>query len=386
MTVNLRSLLKIAGKVLLTLLLILALLIIFGVVFGIAKRGLHQQEYLSYPYPQVPVQLPRDHAAHPDFKTEWWYYTGHLQDKDGNRYGFELTFFRIRTVNMWEYHLPVWWFMYPHGMAAHLAISDIKNRRFFGADIIQKNSSDDVGARTDTYHVWLRDWYATAEEDGHHLVAMDGPLGMDLMVTPEKPPVLHGQNGYHWKGVDGIPSNYISYTKMKVSGDLMLNGLRVPVTGSAWMDHEFTSFRHKKNTQGWDWLAIQLDNDHEVMLYQMHRRDGSVSTDSTGTLVAPDGSAQPITMPDYRITAISNWTSPHTQATYPSGWEVDLPAIPAKLTVTPVFPDQEMVMRNSDIVYWEGACTVTGQWQGEPVDGRAYVELTGYTKPVSGRF
>ena len=38
--------------------------------------------------------FPRDHFSHPDFQTEWWYYTGNLKSADGRRFGFELTFFR----------------------------------------------------------------------------------------------------------------------------------------------------------------------------------------------------------------------------------------------------------------------------------------------------
>ncbi len=375
-----------AAKVFLWILIVLLALPVLGVGYGIAKRGLHQQEYLSYPFPQIPVVLPRDFAAHPDFKNEWWYYTGHLTGADGRRYGFELTFFRIRTVNMWHKHVPVWWFMYPHGLVAHLAISDKTNKMHYAIDVLQKNSKDNVGAATDAYHVWLRDWYVKAEGAKHHLVASDGRIGVDLVFEPQKPPTLHGEHGYHWKGVDGIPSYYISFTRMEGGGTITLNGRSSPVTGLAWMDHEYSSFRPKQTTQGWDWFAIQLDNRREVMLYQMRRRDGSVSTDSTGTLVEPDGASRSIIMPEYQIRSTGSWTSPTSHGQYPMGWTITLPNVPAELTVTPSFEAQEMVMDLSDITYWEGACDVRGTWAGRPVTGLAYTELTGYTQPVAERF
>jgi len=372
-------------KVLLVIILILAALIVLGFVYGVSKRGLHQQEYVSYPVPEIPVVLPRDHAAHPDFKVEWWYYTGHLAGEDGRRYGFELTFFRYRTVNVWAGWLPLWWLMYPHGTMAHFAITDVEGGRLYSMDAVQKNSSDNVGAETETYHVWLRDWYVRGSGGEHILHAGSEDLGLDLAVRPAKPVVLHGREGYHWKGVDGVPSYYISYTRMEVAGSIRLDGKEMPVGGQAWMDHEYTSFPQKKDAQGWDWFAIQLENNFDVMLYQMRRRDGSACADSTGAVVGPYGAAAAITMPAFQIRPTGTWTSPHTGARYPSGWQVNLPEIPAELKVTPLVVDQEMVMEKSNIVYWEGTCEVSGTWSGEPVQGRAYVELSGYIRAITER-
>jgi len=289
-------------------------------------------------------------------------------------------------VNMWYRHVPVWWIMHPHGMVAHLAISDKDAKQHYSIDILQKNSSDEVGAAADRYRVWLRDWYVKDEGGKHHLYATDGRIGIDLIFEPKKPATLHGDRGYHWKGVDGITSYYISYTRMEGTGAITLNGKTTPVTGMAWMDHEYSSFRPKQSTQGWDWFAIQLDNQREIMLYQMRRRDGSKSTDSTGTLVEPDGASRSIVMPDFAIRDTTNWTSPTSGASYPMSWTITLPKIPAELIVTPSFEAQEMAMELSDIVYWEGACSVRGTWAGQPVTGLAYTELTGYTQPVADRF
>lgn len=371
----------------LSILFLLVLVIFF---YGVYDRGLHQHEYLAYPFPQIGVELPKDHAAHPDYKTEWWYYTGHLFDENGNRYGFELTFFRIRTVNMWYIGLPVWWFLYPNGMSAHMAITDAKGKKFYYTDIIQKNSSDDVGAKTDVFDVWLRDWYAKAEKDQHILHAFDekGGFGIDLTLSPGKGAVLHGENGYHWKGVDGIPSYYITYPRMDVKGNITLALNQIEVSGRAWMDHEYTSFKPKKSIRGWDWFAIGLENGFDVMLYQMHHIDGATSTDSTGTLISPESVTSAIVMPDYEIETTDTWTSPRSGAKYPAAWKITLAKIPAVLKVNPILADQEMTMKNSDVIYWEGACDVTGTWgkENKPVQGMAYVELTGYVEPVAQRF
>jgi len=355
-------------------------------VVGIISCGVYWQEYLSYPFAEVPVQLPRDHAAHSDFKTEWWYYTGHLDGNDGGCYGFQLTFFRIRTANLWYKWLPVWWFLYPHLIAAHIAITDVTDQRFYSAESIQERTSGNAGAKEDSYHVWLGNWFVLDTPAGHRLHAQDRHIGLDLILTPKKPPALHGEGGYLWKGVDGIPSYYISFTRMDAGGEIRIKEKTVNVTGQAWMDHEFTSFKPKHSTRGWNWFAIQLASGYDVMLYQMHRTDGSVSTDCTGTLVDPEGNTSSIAKPSYRIEETSFWTSPRTGVTYPVRWTVLLTDVPATLDVKALIPDQEMVMKDSKISYWEGACTVTGPWAGSPVTGKAYVELTGYEEIMSEKF
>jgi len=365
---------------------VLAIVVFFiaCVIYGISERNMLQEDHVLFPFPQTPVVLPGDHAAHPDYKIEWWYYTGHLDGEDGRAYGFELTFFRFRTANVWAGWIPLPLLMYPHGMLAHFAITDVEGDRHDFIDSVQFNSSDNAGADTETFHVWLRDWHAREEQGEHILHAGTEELGLDLAARPSKPAVLHGEGGYHWKGEDGVPSYYISYTRMDAAGSIWRDGENIPVTGQVWMDHEYTSFPQRPTTQGWDWFAIQLDNDFDLMFYQIRRRDGSAASDSTGAIVRPEGAATAITMPAFEIRRTGTWTSPHTGARYPSGWVVTMPEVPAELTVTPLVDDQEMVMKKSEVVYWEGACHVSGTWSGAPITGRAYVELSGYYRAVTG--
>ena len=373
-------------KVLVAVVVIPLLLVGIAIGVGISKRGLHQDAYYTYPFAKIPVELPRDHYAHDDFKTEWWYYTGHLYDEVGRRYGFEFTFFRLRTVNLWYNGVPVWWIMYPHGMAGHVAITDFASDQFSVLEKMQQNSSDNAGASSTEYKAWLKNWMVSEKDGRHHIDAPGEKYGLDLWLKPLKPAALHGENGYHWKGVYGIPSYYISFTRMDVEGKITVAGKPINVVGEAWMDHEYTSFKPSPKTRGWDWFSIQLDNNIEVMLYQMHRTDGAKSDDSTGTVVLQDGSTVAVTMPAYSIESTGTWTSPRTGGIYPHGWIVKLPGYDAELTVTPLRQDQEMVMELSQIEYWEGACDISGTWQGEPIKGKGYIELSGYTAPIANRF
>lgn len=324
--------------------------------------------------------FPRDHAAHPEYQTEWWYYTGHLMAGDERRYGFELTFFRVglrrqpRSRSAWALR-DVYF--------AHFALTDESRRQFRVADAISRGALGMAGALTDRYHVWIDDWHATLDEETHHLRAARSEWALDLRLRSTKPPVVHGIDGVSRKAKGrGRASHYYSLTRLEGSGELRLGEERLAVAAQAWMDHEWGSNQLSPEQVGWDWFSLQLDDGRELMLYLMRRRDGSVEPVSSGTLVAPDGSARHLRLEEFNVTATGDWKSPTTGGLYPSGWRVRVPIANLELSLTPTLPDQEVVPRGTaGIAYWEGAVRVTGN-----AAGVGYVELTGYAPGSSLRF
>jgi predicted secreted hydrolase len=201
-----------------------------------------------------------------------------------------------------------------------------------------------------------------------------------LSVKSQKPPVLHGQNGLSQKGEgEGRASYYYSLTRMQTEGDLTINGKKEKVRGLSWMDHEFGSNQLAENQVGWDWFSIQLDNQTELMLYLIRHKDGSPDPYSSGTLVKADGTTKHLALKDFRIEALDRWKSPKSRATYPMKWKVTIPAEKIELEINPAFVDQELVTnRSTRVTYWEGAAQVRGNFHGKPIEGRGYVEMTGY--------
>jgi predicted secreted hydrolase len=384
----LRVLLKaLAGVVLTVLALALA-----GIGYGWASRGLFVTTAdVDYALPEEhPVQLPRDLVAHPDFKTEWWYWTGHLADEGGREFGFELVFFHTRTLGVWRDHLPVWWFFRTHATAGQFAVLDKQTGQHVYAERLAENSRSNVGASTKELHVWTYDWSARQEGDGPHgprvhLVADNERYALDLQVQPVKPAVLHGDGGLLRKAPNGVNSNYLSYTRLAATGTLTIDGRPRKVSGLAWHDHEYASGEPAPATAGWDWLAIQLDAATELMLYQVRGADGRGLEGSKGTLVSADGTTQALVLGrDFTLETGTEgtWTSPATGAVYPLGWRVTLPGRGWTLDVTPVAREQELAGPAVNVNYWEGACTVRAQTPDGEVKGVAYVELCGYDKRV----
>ncbi len=330
--------------------------------------------------PGYQYTFPRDHAAHQDYKTEWWYYTGHLKTDAGRTYGYELTFFRIGQPP--EGHEPP-----AQGYAAHLALTDEAGRTFRFEEKLNRGAWSVAGARQDVYYVWNELWSAQLLGDRHVLEAgfrgTEQAPELHLLLTPQKPPAIHGENGVSQKaGCTGCASHYYSLTRLATEGFLILDGQAQRVSGLSWMDHEFGSNQLSADQVGWDWFSLQLDDNHEVMIYLLRRRDGSLDPHSSGTLIGPGGQSRHLKFADLRVTPTGRqWKSPHSGARYPMGWRIAIPAEQLELTVTPALEDQELAtQRSTGVVYWEGSCRVSGTHRGQPVAGSAYVEMTGYAQ------
>ena len=328
--------------------------------------------------PGYEFAFPRDHGTHEEYKTEWWYYTGHLVSDDGHRYGFELTFFRVGvdrsqlTVGRWALR---------NLSLAHFAITDVDGGAFRYYEKLNRSSPFTANAAEGKLDVFNEGWRATTLPDGSwRIVAASGKDALDLVLSTRKPPAIHGENGVSVKAMGvGYASHYYSMTRLEVRG--AVNGKRC--RGLAWMDHEFGSSALRENQQGWDWFSIQLDNDAELMLYQMRRMDGTPDLTSSGSLITSDGEVIHLRRDDMRITTTSTWRSPHSKATYPMGWRVAVPKFGIDLTLQPLLRDQELVTRSSThITYWEGAVDVSGRFGNIAARGEGYVEMTGYDRAL----
>jgi predicted secreted hydrolase len=192
--------------------------------------------------------------------------------------------------------------------------------------------------------------------------------------------VLHGENGLSRKAEgEGRASYYYSLTRIQTEGDLIIDGKKEAVRGVSWMDHEFGSNQLGEDQVGWDWFSIQLDNDTELMLYLMRRKDGSVDPYSSGTLVNADGTSKHLDLKDYRVEVMDRWKSPSSGANYPMKWKVMIPSEHIELEISPAFPEQELITnRSTRVTYWEGAVGITGEFRKKSVTGNGYVEMTGY--------
>jgi len=329
------------------------------------------------------LTFPKDHGKHPEFQTEWWYFTGNLRS-DSQEWAFQLTFFRRSLVKQQVRRESAWSVrdVYP----AHFALTDVKNRRFFHTDLISREGPNLAAAAGDDLRVHVRDWIAQRQGEKILVTAREGDYALGLDLVPEKPAALHGEGGYSRKGAaESQASYYYSLTRLKAEGHVTFQGIKHRVRGLAWMDHEFGSSILLKNQVGWDWFSLQLDDGTELMVFYLRNKDGTLEL-PFGSFVNTNGRTTDLAGKKIVVSAKSKWTSPRTRATYPSGWTIEVPSEGIRLEIDPLVNDQELVTgRSTKIVYWEGAVAFQGWRKGKPVRGRGYVELTGYAHSMAGR-
>lgn len=323
--------------------------------------------------------FPADHASHPRFRTEWWYYTGHLA-APGRAFGYELTFFRVALPQQRPAGGSAW--AARDLVFLHLALTDETRGRFRQHEAARRAALGLAGADSTRYSVWLDGSFARLEADSltHRLRGEGADFALDLALAPRKAPAIHGEGGVSQKSAGaGNASHYYSLTRLETSGRVVVDGETLAVRGQSWMDHEFASNRMAGTHAGWDWFSVQLDDGRELMLYQLRLKDGGIEPLSHGTLVEPDGRTRPLALGDFRVRALGRWRSPRTGGEYPSGWTLEVPGEGLSLTLTPTLRDQELVARAmGGIAYWEGSVRIEGERRGAPVRGKGYVELTGY--------
>jgi len=325
--------------------------------------------------PGKALSFPRDHGAHPDFRNEWWYLTGWLRTAGGEELGFQVTFFRSRppfAAGNPSRFAPTQVYL------AHAALADAKLGKLRHDQRAARGALGLAGAREDTTGCWIDDWKLELR-DGAYVVAIAArDFTLQLACTPPGAPLLQGDAGFSRKGpAVEQASYYYSRPHLAVRGSIARGVSRETVTGSAWLDHEWSSTLMAAEAVGWDWIGINLDGGGSLMAYRMRDRKGG-SLYAGGTLALPGAAPVKLAPAGVSFSPLREWRSPRTGVAYPVGMVVNAGGV--DWTVEPLMGDQELDARTSTgTVYWEGAvrCLREGR-----VVGRGYLELTGYWKPL----
>jgi len=325
-------------------------------------------------------RFPQDHGPHPEFRNEWWYWTGNLESSSGRRYGYQLTIFRSALQPEFPVDRASAWATRDVYMA-HFTLTDVASGRFFSHERISRAALDLAGASASPFRVWILDWSAQgpAESDvatPMRLRAQDERVAIDLELDQGKPPVLQGTRGWSQKGREpGNASYYYSLTRMPTAGSLIAGDERVLVRGESWMDREWSTSALEADQVGWDWVGLQLADGRDLMFFRLRRRDGSSDPMSSGALVDRDGTSRPLTAADVAMEPVGTWKSARSHTSYPASFRIRIPAASLDLKVVPLVSDQELDLT---FRYWEGAARVEGSASGELLTGRGYLEMIGY--------
>ncbi len=331
-----------------------------------------------------PFSFPEDHGPHPSFRTEWWYVTGNLAAQDGRAFGFQFTIFRSALAPTPPELASAW--ATNQAYMGHFTLTDVSDGRFRDFERFARGAGGLAGAvgpeADSTFRVWVEDWELRGAPSGEgfplRLSAAAGDVALRLRLDQGKPVVLQGDRGLSQKGPEpGNASYYYAHTRLPASGTVVVGVDTLDVSGLAWMDREWSTSALSGDQVGWDWFSLQLDDDWEVMVYQLRLADGSADPLSDGVLIDPEGRKVPLEWgEDLELEVTDQWTSPIDGTVYPSGWRLRAPDRGVDLLIEPVLRDQELDLA---FRYWEGSVRVRGTGPGgEDTAGLGYVELTGY--------
>lgn len=334
--------------------------------------------------------FPQDHTAHPDYKLEWWYFVGNVSDANGRHFGYQFTLFRnalaprraapAEDASAWTTDQLYF---------AHFAVTDSAAGTHMEVEKFSRGaaglagasgwSSDNAAWDGGAWRVWIEDWSAEALDPGVgaiRLRAGDGVIAITLDLRAVKPVVLQGDRGLSQKGpTPGNASYYYSMPRLDTRGTVTTPSGAFEVSGSSWLDREWSTSLLEKDAVGWDWFALQLDDGRDVKAFRIRNRDGSVSW-VDGALIEKDGSSRRIRPDDLTFDVRETWTADaRDKRAYPVKWRLSIPSAELILDIEARIPDQEM---NVSTTYWEGAVRVTGSAGGRPVAGLGYLEMTGY--------
>ena len=334
-------------------------------------QGSYREALPGYPY-----SFPRDHFEHPDFKTEWWYYTGNVWTADGHRFGFELVFFR-QGNRIGARDNPSAWRI-DDLYFANAALTDIGNKRFYPEERLNRAGPGIAGASFERSKIWNGNWSVFWDGERQTIAVFTDDFTLRLNLTPQKRLVIHGENGVSQKAAGpGHASYYVSFPRLSVAGTISVQSRDYAVSGQAWMDHEWFTHQLDGGQLGWDWFSVQLDNHTELMLYQFRRRDGSRDPFSAGTFIDANGKTLHLRAIDFALKPLETWTSEKTGAKYPVVWKISVASLGLELECRSKLLNQELAVSHG-AVYWEGAVDYGGARKGV-----GYLEMTGYDKPVS---
>jgi predicted secreted hydrolase len=320
--------------------------------------------------------FPRDHGPHAGFRNEWWYFTGNVSTVEGRRFGYQVTFFNAAVsafaeasagqardaANVSAWHSERLWM-------AHVALTDVDGGEHYPLERFSRENPGLAGATLEPFRVWLEDWQLTGDAEGPwHLRVTDDAFSLDLDLTASKPPVLQGADGLSQKSPEpGNASYYYSMTRIATAGSIELGGESFTVSGTSWLDREWSTSALGADQSGWDWFSLQFDDGQELMYYQLRTNAGATHPNSAGNWTDVSAQQTLITPADIALEEVNTWTSP-SGVVYTTAWNLRYRG--KRWRVEAVVDDQLMAL---SIPYWEGAVDVVDE-NGASV-GRGYLEM-----------
>ena len=347
--------------------------------FCLLPFALAEDNFWQTAQPNYRFNFPEDEASHPDYRIEQWAYSGHLSARDGRRFGYQLKF--IRGGVNYKPDNPSRWAIRDL-FVTQFAITDIDSKQFKTAERINRAGVGWAGAVPKEFRLWNEDWEVRREKTKSvlHAISSEDGVGLELALEPGKPPVAHGEDGIFQKGFLALnASHFYSQPRMPTRGQLLFDGQRFEVSGTSNLDHEFGASFLEEGQAGWDYVAIELEDGADLMIYQLRLTDGSHDQYFVATLINADGKQESLKADEFILEPLALWVSPTSGGKYPVQWRVKIPGKQIELDAKAALNDQEFQTAQSlGVTYWKGSIEISGKRNGQTITGKGFLEMTGY--------
>ena len=356
--------------------LFLSLLIICGLVSGAIAQGFGglgtQADGFDAPKRGTVFSFPKDHGAHPNFRIEWWYLTANLKGEDGKDYGVQWTLFRSALRPQSAEKVESGWDS-PQVWMGHAGLTTPRNHYF--AETRARGGIGIAGVQATPFHAWINDWSMKSDvKDGSDelsrltLSASGTDFDFALDLDASGPLILHGDKGYSQKAASGQASHYYSQPSYKVSGVLNLPKGKVVVSGTAWLDREWSSQPLAQDQKGWDWVSLNFTDGSKLMGFGLRSSEKQHFT--SATWIGPDGKTKAYGDGALKLSPLK--TSQVEGRSVPTSWRIELPDQRLDIVISALNPQAWM---GTSFPYWEGPVDIDGSHEG-----KGYLEMTGYEK------
>ena len=338
-----------------------------GALLGTPGRGAHTTGHA--------LAFPRDLGAHPEFAIEWCYLTGYLSADGAAQqpgFGFQLTFFRTRVAATQKMTSA---FAAKQLIFAHAAVTDLQGKTMLHDQRIAREGFGIAQTSQADTDVKLRNWSLQHSATDYAASVMADGFDFQLRLRETQPLLLQGEHGLSRKGPQAAQSSYYySLPQLLAQGTLRIGGQQHNVSGTAWLDHEWSDSLLHPQAVGWDWIGMNLFDGSALTAFRLRDKDGNAIW-AGGSLRRRGAAVQNFKADEVSFQPQGHWTSALTHADYPVQWRVQTPA--ARYVVKALLENQELDSRASTgAVYWEGLSELFDEQ--DKLLGRGYLEMTGY--------
>jgi predicted secreted hydrolase len=320
-------------------------------------------------------QFPADHGSHDEYRSEWWYLSGTLQDESHNYFGVQFVLMRIGLTAVSQARRSRW--ATPGIYAGLFSITDPAGDRLRADRRVSRAALGLAGTAIDPAQLWIENWRleqiginGRALDLGMHIATDDLTLDLELHNTQ---PLIDANDLRGQRVEESTPFRFYLQPRLRAKGTLRVGDQRTAVNGTLTMEHAWGELPLPGSPVARDRFVLYLGGERVLICVRTHRVDGSGTPTTTGLLIGHNKRPIVVSSSEMALDPVEHWTSVSSGRRYPVRWALQIPGQGIKLELIPYWNNQEETIWAP---FWAGPVRLRG-----PVAmtvGNGFMQLNGY--------